>query len=48
MPFTEYLNSGLTTFNSVRKHFTANIDYSGDCHSDLVILAVSSSNKGLL
>lgn len=35
------------TYNRVDKHFTSNVDFDGDCHSDLVILSVNNTNSVL-
>ena len=47
--FTDYLNNNQpsTTFNEVDLHFSSNIDFTGDCHSDLVILSKTSSHSVL-
>ena len=37
----------LQTFNRVQKHFASNIDFTGDCHSDLVILSKANGNSFL-
>ena len=47
--FTDYFNNpkSSTTFNEVDQHFSSNIDFTGDCHSDLVILSKTSSHSVL-
>ena len=32
-------------FNLVQRHFASNIDFTGDCHSDLVILSKANGNS---
>ena len=45
-PFENYMNGDkLQTFNLVQRHFASNIDFTGDCHSDLVILSKANGNS---
>ncbi len=46
-PFSDILNTQNkpTSYNKIDKHYTTNIDYNGDCHSDLVILSIDHNNN---
>jgi hypothetical protein len=44
-PFSRYIVNAGQNYNPVSLHFAANIDFNGDCNSDLII--VSKSNEGL-
>lgn len=36
------------TFNKVNKHYTSNVDFDGDCNSDLVILSINKVGENIL
>lgn len=47
--FSEFINTNKQSeYNRVEKHFASNIDYNGDCHSDLVLLSINSDGKYVL